>query len=440
MQKMLRPMALVMVTACAAVPRGDRLPTGNAPDSVALKRDVAWLADDAREGRGTGAPGGDSAAHWLARRHAALGTVPAACAPTPCATGYLQPFTARITFRGAPADAAHDAGGRAVRAMPTQNVVAIIPGTDPVLRNQYVVIGAHYDHLGRMPDFSRDPEARDVIRNGADDNASGTAVILELARLIKRAPLKRSVIVAHFGAEELGLIGSGWFVEHAPVPLDAVQLMLNFDMVGRLRDDKLMVYGTATAAELPALVTAQNVAPAFRLTAIGDGFGPSDHSSFYGKGVPVLHFFTDLHDQYHRAEDKADLVNAGGMARITAYAERIVREVGDRPARLTFQAAAAPTAQMGSRSTGGVYFGSVPDMGSDAKGMRISGVRPGSPADKAGLRTGDVIVEFAGVAVTDLYTYTDALGTTKPGQTVPVVVERDGKRITLQATLTTRGQ
>ena len=181
------------------------------------------------------------------------------------------------------------------------------------------------------------------------------------------------------------------------------------------------------AAELPALVTAQNVAPAFRLTAIGDGFGPSDHSSFYGKGVPVLHFFTDLHDQYHRAEDKTELVNAGGMARITAYAERIVREVGDRPARLTFQAAAAPTAQMGSRSTGGVYFGSVPDMGSDAKGMRISGVRPGSPADKAGLRTGDVIVEFAGVAVTDLYTYTDALGTTKPGQTVPVVVERDGK-------------
>jgi hypothetical protein len=445
---LLRPMALMGLAACAAGTRGAGIATGSAPDAAALRRDVAWLADDAREGRGTGTPGGDSAAAWLARRHRALGLQPivrpATCTPAAdraaCAPGFLQPFTARLTFRGAPADAAHDPGGRAVKAMPTQNVVAMIPGSDPVLRHQYVVIGAHYDHLGRMPDFSRDPEARDAIRNGADDNASGTAVILELARLLARRPVARSVVIVHFGAEELGLFGSQWFVEHAPMPLDSVQVMLNFDMVGRLRDDKLMVYGTATASELPAAVTGANVAPAFRLTAIGDGFGPSDHSSFFAKDVPVLHFFTDLHDQYHRADDDLSLIDAAGMARVAAYAERIVRDVGDRPARLTFQRAAQPTTAMGTRSTGGVYFGSVPDMSAEGPGMRISGVRAGSPADKAGLRAGDVIVEFAGVAVTDLYTYTDALGTRKPGDTVPVVVLRDGRRVTLTATLAARGQ
>ncbi|MCU0627724.1 MAG: M28 family peptidase [Gemmatimonadaceae bacterium] len=224
------------------------------------------------------------------------------------------------------------------------------------------------------------------------------------------------------------------------MPLDSVQLMLNFDMVGRLRDDKLMVYGTATASELPQLVTGENVAPAFRLTAIGDGFGPSDHSSFFAKDIPVLHFFTDLHDQYHRADDDVALINAGGMARVAAYAERIVRRVGDQPARLTFQRAAQPTAQMGTRSTGGVYFGSVPDMSAEVQGMRLSGVRPGSPADKAGLKAGDVVIEFAGVKVTDLYTYTDALGTKKPGDTVQVIVLRDGQRVTLQAVLGRRGE
>jgi len=313
-----------------------------------------------------------------------------------------------------------------------------------------VVLGAHYDHLGRWTFGALDADAGAVIRNGADDNASGTAAVLELARLLARRPVKRSVIIALFSGEELGLLGSQHLVEHFPVPLDSVVAMLNFDMVGRMRDRKLIVYGTATAAELPALVDSANRAAAaaaggrepLAITATGDGFGSSDHSSFYAKNIPVLHFFTNVHDDYHRASDDVERVDAGGTARVVEVAERIVRAVGDRPSRLTFTR--TPSAAVGgitSRGGGsGAYFGSVPDMAAGGvKGMRISGVTPGSPADKAGLKAGDIVIRFGGAEVTELYSYTDALRAKKPGDVVEVVVLRNGERVTLTATLGRRG-
>ena len=407
-------------------------------DSTLVMRDIRHLASDSLEGRGTGTPGNDSAAAYIARRFAALRLEPisiptdSSCAPAArrrCAATYFQYFPAR--------PAAHAVGGSSLR---TSNVVARLRGTDPALRDEYLVLGAHFDHLGRSTMGALDPGALDAIRNGADDNASGTAAVLELARLLAARPPRRSLLFVTFSGEELGLLGSQYFVQHPPVPLERVTAMLNFDMVGRLRDDKLIVYGVATAAELPEILSAANVAPALRLTAVGDGFGPSDHSSFYAKDLPVLHFFTDLHDDYHRATDDADRVNAAGTARVIDYAVRVVRAIADRPTALTFARAQTPAVSSRPREGSDVYLGSIPDMSAgDIAGLRLTGVRSGSPADVAGLRAGDVIVEFDGRPVGDLYQYSDALYAKHPGDTVKIVVLRDGSRMTLTATLGRRG-
>jgi len=427
--------ALILAAACRPAPSVIGAPAR--PDSALLAADVRYLASDALEGRGTGSAGNDSARAYISRRLRALGLTPLAaegCTGAACAPGYEQPFVAR------PAAAARSA---LPAQIPTANVVAVIRGSDPSLRGQYVILGAHLDHLGRSTFGALDPESRDAIRNGADDNASGVAAILELARLLRAQPTKRSVAIVAFSGEELGVLGSAHFVDHPPFPLDSVQAMLNFDMVGRLRDDKLMVYGTATASEMAGIVSAANVAPPFKLVAIGDGTGPSDHAPFYLKNMPVLHFFTDLHDDYHRATDDADKINAGGMARVVAMAERITRDIGDRAARLTFvRAPSHATAGASSRSGSGsqAYLGSVPDMGAaDVKGMRLSGVRPGSPADAAGLKGGDVIVELGGTAVSDLYSYTDALYSHQPGDKITIVVLRGTERVTVEVTLGKRG-
>jgi Peptidase family M28/PDZ domain len=417
--------ALLLISACRTAETGGPAQPLSA-DADRIQRDIAWLADDRRDGRGTGTAGNDSAAAYIARRHEALGlrqVLPGT---------YLQPFAARS------AEMAHNGHAEGV---PTQNVVAMVPGTDPALRHQYVVIGAHCDHFGRSSAHSSDPEAKDAIRNGADDNASGTAAVMELARQFASRPARRSIIFASFTGEELGLLGSQWFVEHPPVPIDSIVAMVNFDMIGRLRNDKLIVYGVATATELPGIIADANVAPKLVVSAVGDGFGPSDHSSFYTKGIPVLHFFTDLHDDYHKATDDAPKINAVGEARIVGMAERVVRSIADRSARMNVVRSAAPVASSGSREGSNTYLGSIPDMSAgDIPGLRLSGVRAGSPAALGGLETGDVIVSFGGRPVTDLYSYTDALYAHKPGDEVSVTYLRRGERRTTMVTLGTRGQ
>ena len=412
-------------TACSSAYQAST--NASRADSAVIRRDIEYLASDRLEGRLAGTPGNDSAAAYLARRYKSLRLT----ALTP---GYLQPFDAR---------SAEDAHMGRNEPRHTENVIALLRGSDPALRNEYVVIGAHFDHLGRSATFAQDPEAKDAIRNGADDNASGTAAVVELARLLSANPPRRSVIFANFSGEELGLLGSHWFVEHPPVPLDHVVAMLNFDMVGRLRNDKLIIYGTSTASELKAIVDSANAASgaqALRVTGIGDGYGPSDQTSFYAKDIPVLHFFTDLHEDYHRATDDADKVSAAGEARVVDLALRVARAIGDRPSHLTFIRIAAPAQSTMSREGSQTYLGSVPDMAaSEVAGMRLMGVRPDSPADKGGLKAGDVIVEFGGVAVKDLYSYTGALYAHKPGDVVTVVVLRGTQRVELTVTLGKRG-
>ncbi|MEO5814103.1 MAG: M28 family peptidase [Gemmatimonadaceae bacterium] len=417
--------ALLLFSACRTAEPGGQAPSLSA-DASRIQRDIAWLADDRRDGRGTGTAGNDSAAAYIARRHEALGLeqiVPGT---------YVQRFTARS------AEMAHEGHPEGV---PAENVVAMVAGSDAGLRHQYVVIGAHFDHLGRSSAHASDPEAKDAIRNGADDNASGTAAVMELARQFAAKPAKRSIIFASFTGEELGLLGSQWFVEHSPVPIDSIVAMVNFDMVGRLRNDKLIVYGVATATELPGILASANVEPKLVVSAVGDGFGPSDHSSFYTRGIPVLHFFTDLHDDYHKATDDTPKINAAGEARVVGMAERVVRSIADRPSRMSVVRSAAPVASAGSREGSTTYLGSIPDMSAgDIPGLKLSGVRAGSPAAVGGLETGDVIVSFGGKPVTDLYSYTDALYAHKPGEKVSVTYLRGGERRTTMITLGTRGQ
>ena len=408
----------VVLSGCALAGGGGR--GASNPDTTSIRRDIAYLASDALEGRGTGTAGNDSAAAYIARRYEALRLRPGSL-------GYVQPFVANsmaLAHAGKPS------------ALPTQNVFAIVPGRDPALRNEYVIFGAHFDHLGRSTDGALDPAAGDAIHNGADDNASGTAAVMELARLFAARPAKRSVLFVNFSGEELGLLGSRWFVEHSPVPLDSVVAMINFDMVGRMRDDKLIVYGVATASELRAVVDSANT-DKLRLTAQGDGYGPSDHSSFYEKSIPVLHFFTDLHDDYHKASDDVEKINAGGEGKVVAMAERVGRSLADRQTKLTFVRTPAPTTAMSGREgSSSTYLGSVPDMAAgDVTGVRLSGVRPGSPAELAGLKAGDVIVELGGKSVKDLYGYTDALYAHQPDEVVMIVVLREGQRVELKAKL-----
>lgn len=414
---------LTLATACAGGPRGGVSAT---PDSLRVRRDIEFLASDALEGRGTGTPGIDTAMAYAARRYASLGL-------RPLTPGYLQAYTARSAML------AHTGGGLA--ALQTNNVIAYLPGRDASLRHELIVIGAHIDHLGRSTAGALDPDAKDAIRNGADDNASGSAAVFELARLLSSRPLRRSVVFLNFSGEELGLLGSQYFVEHSPVPLDSVVAMLNFDMVGRMRGDSLIVYGIASARELPAVLDSANAGLRLHIRALGDGFGPSDHSSFFAKNIPVLHFFSNLHEDYHRATDDANKINAAGEARVIALAERVAREIDRRDSRLTFVRAAAPAAVAGARTGSSVYLGSIPDMAApeNVKGLRLTGVRAGSPADSAGIMAGDVVVEFGGKVVADLQSYSDALYSYKPGDVVEVVVMRGSERLRLKVKLGSRG-
>ena len=408
--------AACCLSGCASI----RSSTARAtPDSSRVRSDINFLASDALEGRGTGTAGNDSAAAFAARRYSSLGI-------SPGVDNYLQKFEARSAVL------AHSGGG----PLRTQNVVAILPGTDPNLRGQAIVIGAHIDHLGRSTVGALDPEAGDVIHNGADDNASGTAAVLELARLFAAHPTRRTLVFANFSGEELGLLGSQYFVEHSPLPLDSVVAMLNFDMVGRLRGDSLIVYGTGTAREMTSLLDSANAGIGMSISRIPDGFGPSDHSSFYAKGVPVLHFFSNVHADYHRATDDAEKINAAGEARVIALAENVARHIDARNSRLTFVRMAAPPSVSGARSASQVYLGSIPDMSApDIKGLRVTGVRSGSPADSAGLKGGDIVVNLGGKEVVDLQSYSDALYSFKPGDEVEIIVVRGGQRVTLKAKL-----
>lgn len=337
------------------------------------------------------------------------------------------------------------------KGVETRNVVGVLEGAGP-LADETVVVGAHYDHLGNgglssgsLAFLSHD------IHNGADDNASGTALVMELARRLGKRPdpLARRIVFIAFSGEEKGLLGSMHYVEHPLIPLDKTVMMINFDMVGRLNEkSELTVMGTGSTSGLEELVDAIGTDAGFKIKKVkgaSDGFGGSDHESFYRKNVPILFPFTGLHPDYHRPSDDSERINFAGMARIADFGELLLLDVARRPTRPTFvkvpEAARNPHAA-GSPDPGrvgmGAYLGSIPDYGAEDKGVKLSGVREGSPAEKGGLKGGDVIVGYAGKPIATIYDYTDSLGRSKPGDKVEIVVKREGKDVTLTVTLGSR--
>ena len=317
------------------------------------------------------------------------------------------------------------------RAVPAYNVVGVIEGNDPNLKREYIVIGAHYDHLGHGGESSLAPNSSD-IHHGADDNASGTAGLLELARIFsaQRGQLRRSVIFIAFSAEESGLIGSNAYVNNPGAPLANTVAMLNLDMVGRLRGNKLTVGGVGTSPEFRKLVESLN--NGFTLQLSEDGFGPSDHSSFYAKRVPVLFFYSGSHEDYHKPSDTADKINYEGQAKIVGFVAEIARAIDRGEARPAY---ALVRGQSGSRSTGfRVYLGTVPNYAESNDGMLLDAVRDDSPASKAGLKAGDKIVKLAGREIKSVYDYTYALGEMKPDQEYEVEVARGGEMLKMKLT------
>ena len=322
-----------------------------------------------------------------------------------------------------------------------KNVVALLPPTQLTDNIEYVVVGAHYDHIGygEIGSLAGKDEAGQ-IHNGADDNASGTAVVLELAATLSEAAhahpekFNRGIIFALWSGEELGLIGSTHFVNDPVVPLDKVVAYVNFDMVGRLRENKLILQGVGSSSVWPKLIEKRNVPIGFNLTLQTDPYLPTDVTAFYPKEVPVLSFFTGGHEDYNRPTDDIETLNYEGLERISQFAHGIVLDVVHTPERPAYVAVERSESEGGSRDTLRAYLGTIPDYTTEGTGVKLSGVRAGGPADKAGLKGGDVIVEFGGQQIANIYDYTYALDAVKIGEPVEVVVLRDGEQVKLTVT------
>jgi hypothetical protein len=366
------------------------------------------------------------------------------------------------------------------REVSAWNVVGILDGSDPTLKNETIVIGAHYDHLGRGGEGSLAPKEGE-IHHGADDNASGVAGVLELARIFsqQRPRPRRTTVFIAFSGEEEGLLGSNYYVNHPIVPLANTVAMINTDMIGRMKDNKLIVGGVGTATEWRPVVAAANTSERIKVTAtpetsgeiaktsasstssLGssvpivtgingrtivsrstekafdlslneDGYGPSDHSSFYAKQVPVLFFWTGTHEDYHKPSDTADKINYDDEVRILSLVSRVVKDIDSNEKRPAYTVAKSEST---GRSTGfRVYLGTIPNYADSSDGLLLDGVRDDSPAAKAGIKAGDKIVKLAGRDVRNVYDYTAALGEMKAGQEYEVELLRGGERLKLTIT------
>jgi aminopeptidase YwaD len=353
------------------------------------------------------------------------------------------------------------------REVSAWNVVGILDGSDPTLKNETIVIGAHYDHLGRGGEGSLAPKEGD-IHHGADDNASGTAGLLELARIFaEQYPRpRRTIVFIAFSGEEEGLLGSNYYVNNPILPLANTVAMINMDMIGRMKDGKLIIGGVGTSQEWRAVVDSANLGftpyvigtvppgsadavqavmgthaantggnnnkPQFLLTLNEDGYGPSDHSSFYAKQVPVLFLWTGTHEDYHKPSDTADKINYTDEARILGLVARIVSNVAANNKRPVYTVAKSESTgrSMGFR----VYLGTIPNYADASDGLLLDGVRDDSPAARAGIKAGDKIVKLAGREVHNVYDYTYALGEMKAGQEYEVELLRGGERLKLKIT------
>jgi hypothetical protein len=321
-----------------------------------------------------------------------------------------------------------------------KNVIAVLEGDGPQA-DETIVIGAHYDHLGLGGAGSLAPWTT-AIHNGADDNASGTATLLEVAHRLASGPKpKHRIVFMAFTAEERGLLGSAHYVRNPRFPLENTIAMFNLDMVGRLNDDKLMVYGTGTAKEFDPLVETVCKDAGFKITKHPGGFGPSDHSSFYSKKIPVLHLFTGTHTDYHRPSDDSDKLNIAGMRRVADVLVQIIEATDKAQTRPTYIEVkkVEQLALAGGGDSDRPSFGSMPAYPNPVPdGVLLEAVLEGSPADKAGVKGGDILTMFGERKIVRLEDFEAALRDHKPGDKVKVVLRRGQESVTVEVTLARR--
>jgi aminopeptidase YwaD len=322
-----------------------------------------------------------------------------------------------------------------------ENVIGALPGSDPALKDEWVVVGAHYDHLGLGDRNSLAPSQIGQIHHGADDNASGTAGVMELARLAakNKQEWKRSVLFITFAGEELGLFGSSDFVNHPTIPLNNIVAMINMDMIGRLNNDRLFVGGVGTSPQFKPWLEELNKPVHLELDYSDSGYGASDHMSFNAKKIPVLFFFSGLHTDYHKPSDTADKINANGAVKVLGLVYATMDKLSSNAGRLEYTEVRQPQQPASGGGGGyGPYFGSVPDFRDDLKGVLFADVQNNSPAAKAGLKQGDLMTAFDGKPIQNLYDFTYALRAKKPGDIVEVVVKRNGEDVKVNVTLEAR--
>jgi hypothetical protein len=350
-----------------------------------VESDVRKLASEEFEGRETGTAGEEKAARHLVAELRRAG---------------LEPVIQ--TFQG------HGTTGR--------NVVAVIHGST----DEAVVIGAHYDHLGS--------DGRKVFC-GADDNASGASVVLEMARRFAKKRTKRTIVLVAFSGEEMGVLGSRHYVNN-PVALETPVAMINMDMVGRLREN-LIVFGADTGDKFKEYLKDSPIKIAYNRDAIG----PSDHTSFVLKGIPAVHLFTGAHPDYHKPGDTADKINYDGLRKVADLVESLARRIADADEKMAF-IKPPPSAALPKAGKGGTpYFGVMPDYGFDGKGVKLQGVAPGSPAEKAGLKEGDILLSLNDKDFEDVKGYSAIFFALKPGDEITLGFERNGTRKTVKATV-----
>jgi len=321
------------------------------------------------------------------------------------------------------------------------NVVAVLPGADEQLSQQAIVVGAHYDHLGLGDQHSLAPSQIGQIHHGADDNASGTSGVLELAEAVGTSGQRfsRTIVLVAFAGEESGLLGSNYYTAHPAIPLEQTLAMVNLDMIGRISKNRLFVGGTGTSPVFKQLLEEANRPLGFELSYSGTGYGASDHMSFSLRSIPVLFFFSGLHSDYHKPSDTWDKIDAQDGVRVVELVDNIVQALDKLKEKPQYVRVAEPAASgMGGGGGYGTYFGSIPDFGEIEHGVKFADVRDGSPAAKAGFKAGDILIEFDGKKIGNLYDFTYALRAHKPGDKVTVTVLRNGEKLTREVTLERR--
>jgi hypothetical protein len=321
------------------------------------------------------------------------------------------------------------------------NVVAVRPGADEQLAKQAIVVGAHYDHLGRGDQHSLAPSQIGQIHHGADDNASGTSAVLEWADAVASSNRRfaHTIVLVAFAGEESGLVGSNYYTAHPAVPLDKTIAMINLDMIGRISKNRLFVGGTGTSPVFQSLLAEANRPVGFDLSSSATGYGASDHMSFSLRSVPVLFFFSGLHSDYHKPSDTWDKINAAEAVRVVELVDNIVQGLDKLKEKPQYVRVAEPAAAgMGGGGGYGAYFGSIPDFGEIEHGVKFADVRDGSPAAQAGFKGGDILIEFDGKKIENLYDFTYALRAHRAGDKVMVTVLRNGEKLTREVTLERR--